>query len=132
MLECTWPNQCTKNIPQNLFGVIHLVRTYLTTDFSTPLSMCTPAYILDVTPPFPQLRTYLMDGLFLNRKINNNIRILCSLKKKTRKKIFFSSRAIPIQKYYSTWSQSRYHTLMALLKYTLSLIWVSAFKFPSC
>ena len=25
-----------KNIPQNLFGVIHLVRTYLRTGFSTP------------------------------------------------------------------------------------------------
>ena len=27
--------QCTKNIPQYLFGVIHLVRTYRRTDFST-------------------------------------------------------------------------------------------------
>ena len=26
-------------------------------------------------PPFPYLRTYLMDGLFLNQKSNNNIRI---------------------------------------------------------
>ena len=25
-----------KNIPQHLFGAIHLVRTYLRTDFSTP------------------------------------------------------------------------------------------------
>ena len=33
-----------KNIPQHLFGVIHLVRTYLRTNFSTPLplvSICT-------------------------------------------------------------------------------------------
>ena len=29
MLLCTWPNQCTKNILQHLFGAIHLVRTYL-------------------------------------------------------------------------------------------------------
>ena len=28
-----------KNIPQHLFGSIHLVRTYLRTDFSTPLSL---------------------------------------------------------------------------------------------
>ena len=26
-----------KNIPQHLFGAIHLVRTYLRTNFSTPL-----------------------------------------------------------------------------------------------
>ena len=33
-----------KNIPQHLFGAIHLVCTYLKTDFSTPLplvSICT-------------------------------------------------------------------------------------------
>ena len=47
--------------------IIHLVGTYLTTDFSTPLSMYPPAYILDISPPFPQLLTYLMDGLFLIR-----------------------------------------------------------------
>ena len=28
-------DQCTKNIPQHLFGAIHLERTYLTTDFMT-------------------------------------------------------------------------------------------------
>ena len=30
--------QCTKSIPQHLFRAIHLVRTYLRTDFSTPLT----------------------------------------------------------------------------------------------
>ena len=30
--------QCTKNIPQHLFGAIHLVLTYLRTNFSTTLS----------------------------------------------------------------------------------------------
>ena len=25
MLQCTWPDQYTKNIPQRLFGAIHLV-----------------------------------------------------------------------------------------------------------
>ena len=29
--------QCTKNIPQYLFVAIHLVRTYLRTDFQPPL-----------------------------------------------------------------------------------------------
>ena len=85
MLECTWPNQCTKNILQNLFEFIHLVRTYVTTDFSTPLSMYAAASILDVPPPFPKLRAYLIDGLFLKRKISNNIRISCSVKKKFEK-----------------------------------------------
>ena len=37
--------QCTKNIPQHLFGAIHLVRTYLRTDFLNPplslISICT-------------------------------------------------------------------------------------------
>ena len=33
-----------KNIPEHLFGAIYLIRTYLRTDFSTPLpfvSICT-------------------------------------------------------------------------------------------
>ena len=34
-------NQRTKNIPQHLFEVIHLIRTYLMTDFST-LSLSVP------------------------------------------------------------------------------------------
>ena len=36
MLQCTWPDQCIKTIPQNLSRAIHLVRAYLMTDFSTP------------------------------------------------------------------------------------------------
>ena len=32
----TWSNQCTKNIPQHLFGPIHLGRTYIMT---TPLPL---------------------------------------------------------------------------------------------
>ena len=62
------PNQYTKNIPQHLFGAIHLVRTYLMTDFLTPFP-CTHLYTFCMTtPPFPQLRLYLMDSLFLNQK----------------------------------------------------------------
>ena len=41
---------------------IHLVRTYVMTNFSTHLH-----HLHDFTS-FPQLRTYLMNGLFLNRK----------------------------------------------------------------
>ena len=76
-------NQRTKNIPQHLFEVIHLIRTYLMTDFST-LSLCTNLYPfwMTPTPPFLQLRTYLMDGLFLNQKTIKNIRISYSLKYK--------------------------------------------------
>ena len=57
------------------------------TDFSTPL----PLHVLDEPPPFPHLRTYVMDGLFLNQKINN-IRISYSLKYKhsKRNKLFKS------------------------------------------
>ena len=47
----SWPNQYTKSIPQHFLGAIHLVRTHLMTNFSTPL---------DEPPSFPQLRTYLM------------------------------------------------------------------------
>ena len=50
-------------------------------------SPCTHLYIFSmIPPPFPQLRTYLMDGLFLNQKTDNNIRISHSLKYKHSKK----------------------------------------------
>ena len=52
----------------------------------TPLPLYAPVHILDEPPPFLQLRTYLMDGLFLNQKTNNNIRISYSLKYKHSKK----------------------------------------------
>ena len=52
----------------------------------TPLPLYAPVHILDDPPPFLQLRTYLMDGLFLNQKTNNNIRISYSLKYKHSKK----------------------------------------------
>ena len=50
MLQCVWPSQCTKNISQHLLGAIHLVRTYLTTDFSSPLTTFTHIYAFRVTP----------------------------------------------------------------------------------
>ena len=52
----------------------------------TPLPLYAPVHILDEPTPFLQLRTYLMDGLFLNQKTNNNIRISYSLKYKHSKK----------------------------------------------
>ena len=52
----------------------------------TPLLMYAPIHILDDPPPFFELRRYLMDGIFLNQKTNNKIRILCSLKYKHSKK----------------------------------------------
>ena len=36
-----------KNISQHLFGAMHLVRTYLMTDFSTPLPLYVPTHTLD-------------------------------------------------------------------------------------
>ena len=74
-----------KNIPQRLFGAIHLVLTYLLTEFWTPRPPVRTWKRFGWTPPFPQLRTYLMDSLFLNQKINKNIRILYSLKYKYSK-----------------------------------------------
>ena len=59
-----------------MFRVIHLVRKYLVTDFSTPQYLYAPV----------QLRTYLMNGLFLNQKTNNNVRISFPLKYKHSKK----------------------------------------------
>ena len=38
-----------KNIPQHLFGAIHLVRTYVRTDFSTPRPPCKHMYVFRVT-----------------------------------------------------------------------------------
>ena len=52
----------------------------------TPLPLYAHVHILDDPPPFLQLRTYLMDGLFLNQKTNSNIRISYSLKHKHSKK----------------------------------------------
>ena len=52
----------------------------------TPLPLYVPVHILDDPSPFLQLRTYLMDGLFLNQKTNNNIWISYSLKYKHSKK----------------------------------------------
>ena len=97
MLQCTWPNQCTKNIPQNYFGAIHLARTYLMANFSTPLPLYAPVHIFDDLLPFPKLCTYVLDGLFLNQKTNNSIPILYSLKYKHLKKKskFFKSHTCP-------------------------------------
>ena len=62
----------------------NLFSTYVSYDrFFNP---CTHLYTFWVTPPFPQLRTYLIDGLFLNQKTNKKIRISYSLKYKHSKK----------------------------------------------
>ena len=58
------------NIPQHLFRPIHLVRTYLMTDFFKPFFPCTHMYPFRVTPlcvrdfinliPFPLILTLLI------------------------------------------------------------------------
>ena len=45
-----------------------------------------PVHITNDPPQFLQLRTYLMDALFLSQKTNSNIRRLCSLKYKHSEK----------------------------------------------
>ena len=63
------------------------------TNFST-LSPCSHLYTFWMTPtsPFLQLRTDLMDGLFLNQKTIKNIRISYSLKYKLWKKKIFMKK----------------------------------------
>ena len=61
------------------------VSAYVHMRRDTPLSLYAPVHIFDDPSPFPHLRTYLMDGLFLNEKTNNNIHWninINSLKKK--------------------------------------------------
>ena len=99
-----------------VFVLGHPFNTYVSYDrFFNPLTLYAPVHILDdpppSSPPFLQFCTYLMDGLFLNQKTNNNIRISYSLKYKHSKKKFFFLRAIHVQRYY-TWSHSHCLTLM--------------------
>ena len=54
MFQCTWSDQCTKDIPQHLSGAIHSVHLYFMTDSSTPPpsspSPCMHIYSFKVTP----------------------------------------------------------------------------------
>ena len=52
----------------------------------TSLLLYAPIHILDDPPPFLEWRTFLMDGIFLNEKTNDNIRISYSPKYKHPKK----------------------------------------------
>ena len=61
--------------------------TYLSYDRSFNLRpLYAPVHIFDDPPPFHSPVVYLIDGLFLNQKTNNNIRISYSLKYKHSKK----------------------------------------------
>ena len=71
---------------------IHLVRTYLMISFLTLLPQYAHVHILDDPAPFPQLRAYLMNGLFINQKTNKNIRISYSLEYKHSKKILYEKK----------------------------------------
>ena len=64
MLSCTWPNQCTKNIPLNLFGAIHLVSTYLVTNFPPPARTFTHfGYTLSISPDVYKLNGWPISQL---------------------------------------------------------------------
>ena len=76
----------------------HPLSTYISYDrFFFLLPLYTFVHILDdpppppppPPPPFLQLRTYLMDDLFLNQKTNKNIRILFHWNINIRKKILY-------------------------------------------
>ena len=58
----------------------------------TPLPLYAPIHILGDPPPFLQLRTYLMDDLFLNQKTNNNIRISCKYKHSKKEYILYEKK----------------------------------------
>ena len=60
--------------------------------FFITLPLYAPVHILDDPSPFPQLRVYLMNGLFLNQITYKNIRISYSLKYKHSKKKFFTKK----------------------------------------
>ena len=62
------------------------VSAYVHMRRDTPLPLYAPVHILDNPPPFPYLRTYLIDGLFLSQKTNKNIQISYSLRYKHSKK----------------------------------------------
>ena len=66
----------------------HPFSTYVSYDrlFTSP-PPCTHLYTFLKPPQFPQLRTYLMDALFLNQKTNKNIRVSHSPKYKYSKKL---------------------------------------------
>ena len=52
-----------KNIPQHLFGAIHLVRAYLMTDFSTSLPPFTHLYTCWMSPaPSIPPAAYVLNG----------------------------------------------------------------------
>ena len=61
------------------------VIAYVQIERDTPLPLYAPVHILDDPPPFPQLRKYLMHGLFFNQETEKNIRISHSLKYKHSK-----------------------------------------------
>ena len=88
MLQSTWPSQYTKNIPQNYFWAIHLVRTYLMTDFSVPLPLYAPVHIFDDLPFIPPV-VYVLNGLryFSTKKQITTFQYHIHLNKNTRKKI---------------------------------------------
>ena len=68
------------------------VSAYVHMRRDTPLPLYAPVHIFNDPPPFPQLRTYLMDALFLNQKTNKNIRISYSMKYKHSKKKIFTKK----------------------------------------
>ena len=56
------------------------VGAYVHIRWDTLLPQYKPVHVLNDPTPFPRLRTYLMDDLFINQKTNKNIRISYSLK----------------------------------------------------
>ena len=57
-----------------------------------------PVHISNEPPRFLQLRTYLMDGLFLSQITNNNIRVSYSLKYKHSEKEYIIYEEIKLKK----------------------------------
>ena len=77
-------------------GAIHLVRTYLMTNFSTFLPLSAPLHILDDPLHSPSCVCTQWMAYFSTKKTNNYIRVSHSLKyKHSKKNKFFKSYTRP-------------------------------------
>ena len=92
------PTNVQKIIHKNYFILgqfvwyVHIFRPI----FQLPSPCTYLCAFLITSPPFPQLRTYLMDDLFLNQKTNKTIPISYSLiYKHSKKHKFFKSNTFP-------------------------------------
>ena len=104
------------------------VSAYVHMRRDTPVPLSAPVHILDDPLPFPQLRTNLMDDLFLNKKTNDNIQIWYSLKyKHSKNKWFFAKKWMVVLKGSSINKKPNSSMWPMLRTVMLSSIWYCRF-----